>query len=408
MTGQAPHPAFIPSRHGADIATGKRIARKLGWLTRANVRASPQRWQALGAALMQGDPLMDDLVTWMHKRGMRKARALFQQALDHGLHTLHQPPAPLRKFFESVESPPQWLDDKLLAQGAAVCHRTGVSGLYALRDAALMGGYQASAINKTLVLTGSLTQGPQRRLAETTQWWIDCTEVGGMGRFGTGYKSTLQVRLIHALIRRRVQAMPEWEVAAWGLPINQTDMAATQLGFSVIFLLGSRTLGVPIARDEGEAVMHLWRWIGWLMGVDECWLPTTETEGRVLLHQILVSQAPPDESSRQLGQALMQEPMGRHYANFSWLRARYERARHLSVARLFLDGQSMRNLGLPAKVLPWYPAITLPLNLARQVSGHVLPGGHARLCQTGREAQLAYLDVLFGAVEQRKPLYQPA
>jgi len=372
MTQQPPGHRPIPTRHGADIATGRRLGRQVRWLTRGDPEPSPERWRALGEALLHGDPLMDAVVTWMLDIGVGEGRSIFQRALDEGIQRVPEAPDCLR----------------------------------VLRDAALMGGYQAAAINKTLVLTGSLSRGPQRRLAETTKWWLDCTTIGGMHRFAEGFKSTMHVRLIHGLIRHRVQRMPEWDITEWGLPVNQTDMAATQLGFSVVFLLGSRALGVPLTAGEGRAVMHLWRYVGWLMGVDERWLPETESEGRTLLYQILLSQAPPDESSRQLGFALMNEPFERHYPNLAWLRGHFERARHLSIARLFLDRQSMRDLGLPDRVLPWYPALAAPANLFHQGTRRLLPGGRHRLARQGRKAQVDYLTVLFG--DAAPAIHQPS
>lgn len=386
----------IPSRHGADVARARQIARPVRWLVRGDPEPSAERWQALGEALLHGDPPMDRLIDWMRGHGMREARELFRQAVDRGIDAVPQAPAPLREFFASVDRRPGWLDDELLRRGAEASHRTGLTGMRALRDLALMTGYQASAINKTLVATGTLSRGPQRRLAETTKWWLDCTAGGGMDRFGEGFRNTLHVRFIHGLIRYQVQRQPDWRMDDWGLPVNQTDMAATQLGFSAIFLMGSRALGVRLSRADGEGVMHLWRYVGWLMGVDERWLPENETEGRRLLYHILLSQATPDESSRQLGRALMDEPLQRHYPRFGRLRGHYERARHISITRLFVDSRGMRDLGLPAWVPPWYPIVSIPVIFARHVLARLLPGGTARLARNGRKDQVDYLRILFG------------
>ncbi len=393
MSNSAP---YIPFRHGSDTKRGRLIARPISWLIRHDPEPSAERWQALGEGLMQGDPPMDRLLDWMQARGIRTARAWFDRALEQGIDAVPDAPLPLRDFFEGIERRPRWLDDDLLRQGAEASQLTGLTGMRALRDVALMGGYRASAINKTLVLTGALANGPQRRLAETTKWWVDCTQSNGMDRYADGFKSTIRVRLIHALIRRNVQQLDAWRVREWGLPVNQTDMAATQLGFSVIFLFATRLLGVPMSRREGHAVMHLWRYIGWLMGVDERWLPEDEQTGRVLLYQILLSQAPADQSSRQLGRALMEEPMQRFYPNLAALRSRYERARHLSINRLFLGSAGMRDLGLPQYVLPWYPLISAPLIGVRHGVHRMAPLGRARLIRVGRDAQVNYLKILFG------------
>ena len=267
----------------------------------------------------------------------------------------------------------------------------------ALRDLGLMAGYQASAINRTLVLTGALKRGPQRRLAETTKWWVDVTQPGGLARFGAGFKTTLQVRLIHAIVRRHVQRLPEWDASYYGLPINQGDMHATYLGFSVIYLIGARALGIPLSQREGAAVMHLWRYTGWLMGLEDQWLHESEQAGRLALYQNLLAQAPPDESSRQLGQALMGEPLLRHYPNLVWLRGRLNHALHLSIARAFIGQAGMRSLGLPAGTLPWYPLLSFAPRFAWHGLHRLLPGGRARLVRIGLAEQRDYLGTVFGA-----------
>jgi hypothetical protein len=386
----------IPRRHGVDPASGRRMAAPLKLLIRGNPEPSPAQWQAMGLALNQGDPPMDRLLAWMSETGLRETRPLFDRALRDGIDSLPDAPAPLREFFALIDQRPAWVDEALLQEGARCCGISGLSGLRALRDMGLMAGYQASAINRTLLLTGALQRGPQRRLAETTKWWIDVTRPGGVARDAPGFHTTLQVRLVHAHVRRHVQQLPEWDAAYYGLPVNQFDMQATYLSFCVTFLFGQRLLGVPLRAEEGRAVMHLWRYIGWLMGVDEPWLLDGEMEGRIALYQNVLAQAPPDESSRLLGRPLMDEPLQRHYRRFAWLQGRYERARHLSIERAFLGRAGMQALGLPTLVLPWYPV----LSFAPRLLGHLLlrawPGGRERLIRDGLRKQSDYLQVLFG------------
>lgn len=345
---------------------------------------------------MRGDPAADRLVDWMQRVGMQVGMPQFERALAVGIEAMAAPPQELREFFDTVEATPAWVDSDLLLQGAEACHISGLSGMRVLRNAALMAGYQASAINRTLVLTGALAKGAQRRLAETTKWWIDVTREGGLGRFEAGFQTTIRVRVIHAMLRKRVQKMPEWDEHALGIPINQGDMQATYLGFSVIFLLGQRVMGVKITPGEAHAVMHLWRYIGWLMGVDEDLLCESEMQGRVALYQNLLAQAPADESSRALGRALMDEPLRRHYPFLPRLSGHIEKAKQLSICRLFLDREGMRDLGLPTHVLPWYPMLSVPLQAAYHRLHRAFPGGRQRLIRQGHQAQLAYLKVMFG------------
>jgi hypothetical protein len=213
---------------------------------------------------------------------------------------------------------------------------------------------------------------------------------------------------MHTLVRRRVKTLPDWNAGDWGLPVNQTDMAGTYLVFAIAFLVGLRVSGVPITQEEGRAVVHFWRYVSWLMGVDEPWMVDTEAQGRRLLWHIAVSQPEPDESSVQLGQALMNEPLQRPYPNLAWLRGHFERQKHLSVTRLFASRQQMRQLGLPGYILPWYPLLTLPLNLGWHLMHRALPGGRERLIRKGRAAQEVLVQRHFGAETQAVGELHPA
>jgi hypothetical protein len=76
----------------------------------------------------------------------------------------------------------------------------------------------------------------------------------------------------------------------------------------VAVLQGLRQLGVRIAPADAEAYMQLWRWSGWLMGIDSELLPTTESEGLRIADIIAATQGLPDEDSRSLTRALLKGP----------------------------------------------------------------------------------------------------
>lgn len=386
---------FIPSRHRASPEM-QRILGLLHRLMPALEAPSPDLWQRMGEHFMRGDVPMDRLIEWMFANGMRESRALFDRALEQGIDTVSDAPPPLREFFDRIETRPEWLDERKLSVGAELHRRAGVAATYAGRDVALVGGYQASAFNKTLLLTGALEKGPARRFAETLRWALDCTGEGGMDRFGAGFKSTVHVRLIHGLVRRHVRQLPAWRMEEWGLPINQPDMSATLLGAVIVPLLAARLMGMPQTRTEREAAVHLARYIGWLIGVDDEWLPVDEKGALTLLSQLLLSLANPDETSAQLARPMADEPLRRPYGRFAALRGRLERSKHLSISRLFLGQRGMRQLGLPARVLPWYPLLMLPVNLTRHVASRVVPGGKSRAASSGRRAQERFLALLSG------------
>lgn len=392
---------LIPLRHGANIKKSKRIAKPLLWMIRNKQAAKPnqEQWQRMGEHLLQGDPVADNLARWIQGDGTegsgKGAYAQFEQALEASNLNYDSLPEPLRDFFQCVSNTPDWVDWQRLERGAQACALSGRTGMRVLRDFGLMAGYQASGINQTLIQTGSLERGAARRVAETTKWWMDCTSVGGLKPSAEGFKTTLRVRLIHAIIRQRLQ-QADWNSAQWGLPINQLDMQATYLAFSVSFLLGQKLMGTVLRQQESEDVMHLWRYIGWLMGVDESLLCETEQQGRIALYQNVISQATADDSSQQLGRALMDEPLGRHYPNLHFLRGHWEKQVHLSIVRLFVGWRGMKDLGLPTWVLPWYPILFAPLNALWCAANRLTPNGSKRLARLGRATQRQQLKSLFG------------
>jgi hypothetical protein len=304
----------------------------------------------------------------MYAEGMAATRPLFEQALRSGIDSVPDAPDPLRAFFTAVEDTPAWVDPHLLRDGERVFRSGGNDGLYFARDVSFIGGYLASGFNKTLLRTGALEKGPARRFAETLQWAMDVSTENGMDRYGVGYRSTLHVRLIHSLVRRHVAAMPDWRTEEWGLPINQTDMAATLVGALLAPVVGGMALGViPSPRDLAAILDH-------------CLTAITN----------------PDETSRQLALPMADDPLHWSYPNLPALRGRLARAKHLSVTSAFLGPKAMRILGLPAYVLPWYPALRIPVNLARSAYRHLTPGGLDRAAVHGRRQQEAFLRRLIG------------
>lgn len=386
-----------PERHGIHIHTARKIASPILLTIKDQAAAEPNSvdWQELGQQLLCGDPLADDVAAWLATS--EGQWSVIERALNMDGEDTSLLPAPLEAFMRHTLKRPEWLDEASLNRGCDVVARSGKTGMRILRDFGLMAGYQASAINQTLLKTGALEKGAQRRVAETTKWWMDCTEPGSVLPGGQGFVTTLRVRLIHAMVRRQLSVRKDWDHDYLGLPVNQLDMQVTYLAFSVMFLLGQRVLGVIVSKEEGSDVMHLWRYIGWLMGLDESLLVDNEQDGRIALYRNLLSQAQADEGSKQLAQALMNEPLERYYPNAQWLRSHWDKEVHLSILRLFVGSQGMRTLGLPPCRWPWYPFLFAPLSAFAHTFFRLLPGGRAWLTRRGRRAQERMLKILFGA-----------
>lgn len=88
----------IPARHGQEMKRARRISARLGKVLLRNSDPTEAEWTMLGRALLRGDAEMDDLVSWMASGGLGQGRALFEQALEHGIDTVPDAPAPCVNF----------------------------------------------------------------------------------------------------------------------------------------------------------------------------------------------------------------------------------------------------------------------------------------------------------------------
>lgn len=388
----------VPTRHPAGPRPVPGMIKLLA--VGLGIRTPDRRqWQRLGERLTIGDEPMDRLLDWMVHAGLPQTRPLFDRALADGIASVPDAPQPLREFFASIEATPDWVDPELIRRGQRAMRRGGADGMYIARDVSLLGGYQFSGFNKTLLRTGALEKGSNKRFAETMQWAMDVIAENGLERWGVGYRSTIRVRLIHAFVRRHVGALPDWRAAEWGVPVNQTDMAATLIGALIAPPAASLGMGILTAPDDLDAVAHLTRYVGWLIGVEEEWLPHNFRDGVRVLYHTLTALSAPDESTRQLAAPMADDPLSWHYDTLPALRRRMARAQHLSVTSAFLGPRAMRMLGLPAFVPPWYPVLRLPLNVVRSALDMTLPGGMDRAARRGQREQAALLRTMIGESE---------
>ena len=349
------------------------------------------QFKRLGECLTVGDEPMDRLVEWMYSTGMGQARPLFEQALAGGIDSIANAPEPLRDFFVRVETIPAWVDWKQIRRAELVMRSGGADGIYIARDIALLGGYMFAGFNQTLLRTGALEKGSNKRFAETMQWAMDVISDDGLADFGVGYRSTIRVRLIHGFVRRHVAAMPDWRSEDFGLPINQTDMAATLVGALIAPTAGALGMGMLIRPADLDAVAHLTRYVGWLIGVQDDFLPTSFRDAMRVLYHTLSVLSSPDETTKQLAVPMAEDPLTWNYDRFPQLRRRLARAQHLSMTSAFLGPRAMRSLGLPAFVLPWYPLIRIPINATRSAAAVALPGGRERASARGARELAAFM-----------------
>jgi ER-bound oxygenase mpaB/B'/Rubber oxygenase, catalytic domain len=366
-----------PTRWASTRERNERIAAPLKAIARVH-EVDEELVDLLGRRMFARDEVGARLVAAMRRDRDDPARvtmAQFHRALREGIDAVPDAPEGLREFFAVVDEVPDWVDRALIERGARAFRRLGPSRDDVLLQLSLIGGYRFAGPADLLVLTGGLTGSTaQRRLGETQQWADAVGAPGGMRRDGEGFRLTVHVRAMHALINHQFETNGRWDVERYGLPVNQSDQAATLGLFNSTALLGVRALGRIVTRDESLAIMHLWKYVGWLMGVDHDLLFDTEREQNRFNYHVLLAQGGPTPSGAALAGPLVESKRTQYSGRFAALRGWYSRLRTLSMLRFFLRKEGLRDLGLPVTPIWAVPPIVVANFVASGLFGRTRRG----------------------------------
>ncbi|MFB7951368.1 oxygenase MpaB family protein [Streptomyces sp. NPDC056045] len=390
----------FPSRFREAERRGRRIARPLFLLTDIDKDVDEALMERLGTALLQRDELGAALAGAMRlppgdPAGVR--RSLLGRALRAAPDVPRDLPPALRAFLDHASTVPDWVDWDRIERGAAAYRSLGRNSGDVLTLLSLVGGYRFGGPADLLVLTGGLGGDETlRRLGETAKWSHAVTRPGGLRPGAEGWRLTVHVRAMHALMNAHFE--PRWDSGRWGLPINQADQAATLGLFDATLIVGCLGLGVRLTRRQRDDLMHLWRYVGLLMGVAPEWLTDVEDVRHRWNYHILLSAAGQTRAGRDLARLTMDAQAERDFGHDSpvaeRLHRRYERARQMSLLTAFVGPTGMRELGLRPN-LPWGLGLALVTNTVRYRILGVLPGGRERLERHGSRLQDEYLASMF-------------
>ena len=356
-----------------------------------------------GQLLFAGDPIADALALEV----LAGQREPFETALAEGIEAVPVPTPALRAFFAEVDRVPAWVDPKKLRLGARTYQRTGQSMMLVLSAWSLMNGYHSAAAVKPLMATGQLDAAAPRRLAETGRFLVEVCQDGGLERFAPGLQTAVRVRLMHSLVRHMLARRDDWHTADWGVPINQADMMGTVLEFSLLLLEGCRVMGFHFEPRESEAVVHLWRYVGYLSGVESELLEelTTEARGVRFAEMVKLVQPGPDQDSIDLAAALRVVPRALATTRVERLLAPFTIRYHDGLTRVFNGDRVADALRIPNR--RW----ALMIHPTRAFIGTLeavrrrLPHGTRAVAWLGNTMVRQAIGRMLGGVE---PSFQPA
>ena len=344
----------------------------------ANVDAAkrqhdPELVERVVASMFASDRQADRLINAFEALPGGAGWKLLDDALAADRAGLTDAPPELRALLTPILDPPAWVDFELADAGAVAWWRAGgLTQLAALVSGSLAFGYQSAGFARPLAATGRLTQMAPRRLAETARWVLVATRPGAMRPGGDGVAATVRLRLVHTLVRSHLRRTGEWNTADWGEPISIGDTIAVGIGgFFIVPLRALRDLGVRYTPAELDAIFHLWRWICFVLGVPERYLPASYAEAEALMEAAFALDGGPNEDSARLVRALLFH--GFAYDRFlprPLAAVARTAAGHAfgGLARRWMGNEMADRLDVPDTPLVHLPLLLRPLHRARDAA----------------------------------------
>ncbi|KXH85742.1 oxygenase MpaB family protein [Chryseobacterium kwangjuense] len=291
-----------------------------------------------------GDQVVKDL--YFVKKFHEASREI-EGYIRNGVTEADQAPDSVKKLFAQTQTVPDWLDYNLLKSGAELCMRSNLDSLISLRDYCLMGGYDYSYLNKPLTATEALKKGAVKRLSETLDFWVNATRYNALELHAKGYEFAIKTRLIHSYARLSIKKhYKQWDTENWGEPINSWDMMATYIGFSLVFLHSLQKLGNTFSIEEEQGIFHLWKYVGYLLGIPEQILPDNKKQATEYFYLWTSVQPPSDQDSILLAHSLLDESLENPILKFKFQRKNL-RYLHICCTWFLLDDEVCKRLQIP-------------------------------------------------------------
>ena len=291
-----------------------------------------------------GDEVVKDV--YFTKKFHEASREI-EHYIRNGVSENDDVPESVKKLFSQTQKVPDWLDYKLLKSGAELCMRSNLDSLISLRDYCLIGGYDYAYLNKPLIVTEALKKGAVKRLSETLDFWVNATRYSALEVHAKGYEFAIKTRLIHSYARLSIKKhYKDWDTENWGEPINSWDMMATYIGFSLVFLHSLQKLGNRFSVEEEQGIFHLWKYVGYLLGIPEQLLPDDKKQATEYFYLWTSVQSPSDKDSVLLAHSLLDESLENPILKFEFQRKNL-RYLHICCTWFLLDDEVCKRLQIP-------------------------------------------------------------
>ncbi|MGI5202412.1 oxygenase MpaB family protein [Spirillospora sp. CA-108201] len=244
----------------------------------------------------QGDELMDALVLAFTEIGMSRGRRMLDQALDHGIGAVADPPPALVGLFDRLDHPPEWFDPAAWERGRRLWINASLAGKTTMMLSDAMGTFVGAEVSSATGQTRRFLADFRRRELETVTWFHDVTRPGGADRRSGVFKSIVRVRLMHAQARLALRGMwGDEHFARHGNPVSNAMTMGAAVTFGLLPPLFDHAHGRRITSADLDDVMLYWAYIAHLMGVADELVPRDAVEGLRMAHHMILTAGGPTE-----------------------------------------------------------------------------------------------------------------
>jgi len=190
---------------------------------------------------MMGDRVADAYAALIPELGFKRLVEMLELACDKGVQAVEGAPEELKTFIKAMEEKPDWLDMKLVEEGARLERNMAAHAAPYFIRGALLATYMNKYSALPMAMTGTLSGGQSaKRAFETASFFATTVMPGALDRFREGFKAAAKVRLMHSMVRYHLLYSKEWDKQVYGIPIPQVDQMPA--GLINIFLLSAMVL----------------------------------------------------------------------------------------------------------------------------------------------------------------------
>ncbi len=254
--------------------------------------ADPYTKECLDEKSRTGDPLADRLLLQMSEDDL--VVGAWRDLIDIVVKEADTRGGVYQEFIDFSNSVPEWVNFEKMVPAQRVIFTRIPNTLYTGMLSFLGGALIPSAFS-VAAASEFANQGPPRLIESGT---FILKPALGVEPGSLAHYELMRVRVIHAAIRffmnqKRGEHVGD-ELLGDDEYVNQSQMTYFMTGFSFLHLRTATRMGIALSDEQLESHHHLWRYMGYVMGIDEDVLTEDLFEEQKLAHAVMKHEVRPE------------------------------------------------------------------------------------------------------------------